>query len=138
VTAVIRAEMNGYVTRHDDGPGWMYCYLQYASTDPYAVSFDTVDSPDPDRPWRFARDLLDAGLDAPSGLHEVRVWPDFDGNPQRVGLALSSSDGEMQMWLPRDEVVRLLRRTFVAVPRGWESRHVDVDGAVARILEGVS
>ena len=33
-------------------------------------------------------------------------------------------------------LVRFLRRTYVAVPRGRESDHLDVDAAVTRLLAG--
>ncbi|HEX5597796.1 MAG TPA: SsgA family sporulation/cell division regulator, partial [Micromonosporaceae bacterium] len=38
--------------------------------------------------------------------------------------------------VPRSVLVRFLRRTYVVVPRGRESDHLDVDTAVTRLLAG--
>jgi len=38
--------------------------------------------------------------------------------------------------VPRSVLVRFLRRTYIAVPRGREGDHLDVDAAVTRLLAG--
>ena len=53
-----------------------------------------------------------------------------------VALALSSPDGNALFEVPRSVLVRFLRRTYVVVPRGRESEHLDVDAAVNRLLAG--
>ncbi len=51
-------------------------------------------------------------------------------------MALSSPDGNALFEVPRSVLVRFLRRTYVVVPRGRESDHLDVDAAVNRLLAG--
>jgi hypothetical protein len=87
--------------------------------------------------WSFARELLVTGLDEPAGIGDVRVWPSW-ASPRGdfVALALSSPDGNALFEVPRSILVRFLRRTYVAVPRGRESDHLDVDTAVNRLLAG--
>src|SRR4029078_11490654 len=86
--------------------------------------------------WSFARELLVTGLDEPAGIGDVRVWPWASPRGDFVALALSSPDGNALFEVPRSILVRFLRRTYVAVPRGRESDHLDVDAAVNRLLAG--
>jgi len=53
-----------------------------------------------------------------------------------VALALSSPDGNALFEVPRSVLVRFLRRTYVAVPRGRETDYLDLDAAVIRLLAG--
>src|SRR3712207_7533550 len=86
--------------------------------------------------WSFARELLVTGLDEPAGIGDVRVWPWATPRGDFVALALSSPDGNALFEVPRSVLVRFLRRTYVVVPRGRESEHLDVDAAVNRLLGG--
>jgi hypothetical protein len=105
--------------------------LRYDPDDPYAESAGG----EPVR-WSFARELLVTGLDEPAGIGDVRVWPWASPRGDFVALALSSPDGNALFEVPRSILVRFLRRTCVAVPRGRESDHLDVDAAVNRLLAG--
>ena len=63
----------------------------------------------------------------------------FGHGPPRgatVALALSSPDGNALFEVPRSVLVRFLRRTYMAVPRGREYEHLDVDAAVNRLFAG--
>src|SRR5690606_4237851 len=84
--------------------------------------------------WSFARELLVTGLDEPAGIGDVRVWPWTTPRGDFVALALSSPDGNALFEVPRSVLVRFLRRTYVVVPRGQETDHLDVDAAVVRLL----
>lgn len=113
--------------------------LRYDPADPYAVH--VLFHPDAEAPgggepvgWSFARDLLVSGLSEPTGIGDVRVWPWSTPHGDVVALALSSPDGNALFEVPRSILVRFLRRTFTAVPRGEESRHLDVDAAVSKLL----
>jgi len=113
--------------------------LRYDPADPYAVH--VVFHPDAESPgcgdpvsWSFARDLLVSGLTEATGMGDVRVWPWSTPHGEVVALALSSPDGNALFEVPRSILVRFLRRTFTAVPRGEEGRYLDVDAAVSRLL----
>lgn len=111
--------------------------LRYDPNDPYAVQvlFHPDSSDCEPVGWSFARDLLVTGLDEPAGVGDVRVWPWATPRGDVVALALSSPDGNALFEAPRGVLVRFLRRTFSAVPRGREGEYVDVDTAVARLLD---
>jgi hypothetical protein len=86
--------------------------------------------------WSFARELLMTGLDEPAGIGDVRVWPWNNPRGDFVALALSSPDGNALFEVSRSVLVRFLRRTYVVVPRGRETDHLDLDAAVSRLLAG--
>ena len=113
--------------------------LRYEPEDPYAVHVifhagSTEASGEVS--WSFARQLLADGMSEPTGIGDVRVWPWASPRGDFVALALSSPDGNALFEVPRSILVRFLRRTYVAVPRGRESDHLDVDAAVNRLLAG--
>lgn len=113
--------------------------LRFDPEDPYAVHvlFHTESVGGDPVGWSFARDLLVTGLDEPAGIGDVRVWPWNSSRGDFVALALSSPDGNALFEVPRSVLVRFLRRTYVAVPRGRESEHLDVDAAVNRLLADI-
>ncbi len=84
--------------------------------------------------WTFARELLAAGLDGWVGIGDVRVWPWTSPRGEFVAVSLSAPDGSALFEAPRRVLVRFLRRTYVAVPRGREADHLDLDGALARLM----
>ncbi|MGA8115473.1 MAG: SsgA family sporulation/cell division regulator [Actinocatenispora sp.] len=110
--------------------------LRYDPADPYAVHvLFHPDAGDGDPVgWSFARDLLVSGLSEATGIGDVRVWPWSTPRGAVVALALSSPDGNALFEVPRTILARFLRRTFVVVPRGEESRYLDIDGAIVRLL----
>lgn len=110
--------------------------LRFDPEDPYAVHvlFHAESATGEPVGWSFARELLVTGLDEPAGIGDVRVWPWNSTRGDFVALALSSPDGNALFEVPRSVLVRFLRRTYIAVPRGRESEHLDVDAAVTRLL----
>ncbi len=119
--------------------------LRYDPDDPYAVHvlFHAESTGGEPVRWSFARELLLTGLDEPAGVGDVRVWPwarpPESGASRRgdfITLVLSSPEGNALFEVPRSVLVRFLRRTYVAVPRGRESDHLDLDGMVNRLLAG--
>jgi hypothetical protein len=112
--------------------------LRYDPDDPYAVHvlFHAESAGSEPVSWSFARELLVAGLNEPAGVGDVRVWPWAIPRGDFVALTLSSPDGNALFEVTRSILVRFLRRTYVAVPRGRESDHLDVDAAVNRLLAG--
>lgn len=110
--------------------------LRYDPGDPYAVHilFHADSTGGETVGWSFARELLMTGLDEPAGIGDVRVWPWATPRGDFVALALSSPDGNALFEVPRGVLVRFLRRTCVAVPRGREAEQLDMDTTVNKLL----
>ena len=112
--------------------------LFYSGEDPYAVriAFD-VGRAEPVA-WFFARDLLSAGTQGREGLGDVTVWPSArsgGGAPGSVlNIELSSGLGQAHFETPLSEISDFLRRTYVIVPAGEESDHLDVESELAELL----
>jgi hypothetical protein len=110
--------------------------LRYDPADPFAVSLAIgVDCGEP-VVWTFARELLAAGVNAPSGEGDITVEPDmsegFGGERQlRVTLA---TDCMATMLAPTDRVVEFLVETYAVVPTGAELDRVDFDAEIAALL----
>jgi sporulation and cell division protein SsgA len=112
--------------------------LTYDTDDPYAV---TVAIPEqPNSPWVFARYLLAAGLRARSsyvGDGDARIGPaDAPDYAMLVLLAAEPGDEHAALLMPRHRVSWFLARTYSLVPVGKEQ--VDVDGCIAKILQGAT
>ncbi len=107
--------------------------LLYAVSDPYAVWLLVGAN---ESPWAVGRDALAAGVDGdpPSPAADVRV----ERHGDRLLVTLVPPADRLVLDVPRSPVARFVRRTFVAVPRGWESQGVDVDEAIARMRPEVS
>lgn len=111
---------------------------RYDPADPWAVAVVFTDPRvnDGEVPmWGFARDLLAAGLHRPAGIGDVQLWPAYDILTPVTAVRLSSPDGEAVLTVESADVQRFLARTYAWVPAGDEAAHVDVDAAVARLLE---
>ncbi|MEO6205824.1 MAG: SsgA family sporulation/cell division regulator [Mycobacteriales bacterium] len=113
--------------------------LRYDVDDPYAVTvaFNTSDSRSDDTEvveWTFARALLADGVSASAGQGDVRAWPAVASGEAVVCLSLSSPSGTALFELPTRALVEFLTRTFVSVPTGAESDHLDLDAELALLL----
>ncbi|HEU0101121.1 MAG TPA: SsgA family sporulation/cell division regulator [Mycobacteriales bacterium] len=111
--------------------------LRYDVLDPYAVqvSFHTGAQGDGEVvEWTFARSLLTDGVGKPAGDGDVQVWPSTSGGAPVVCLSLSSPSGKALFEVPLPELVQFLTQTYVAVPTGSESAHVDVEAELALLL----
>ncbi|MCP9956504.1 MULTISPECIES: SsgA family sporulation/cell division regulator [Streptomyces] len=108
--------------------------LRYDPADPFAVH---MAFPAPatlegvETVWGFSRELLAAGTDAPAGDGDVRVRPFGHG---RTVVEFHAAEGVAMVHVHTDEVRRFLRRTERAVPAGHESRFLDLDRGLARLL----
>lgn len=109
--------------------------FSYDPGDPFAVraefSLEPGDSP---VVWVFARDLVVQGLQSPAGQGDVAVWPSRANGQPVVCLALSSPDGQALLECRRADLVAFLDLTLATVPAGEETRHLDVDTPLARLL----
>lgn len=110
--------------------------LRYDSADPYAVHL-LFPAPSPGEApvaWSFARDLLVTGLAERAGMGDVRLWPYTSGAGPHIALVLSSPDGCACFEVPRDVLVKFLARSCAVVPLGREAEHLDLDGALHRLV----
>jgi hypothetical protein len=109
--------------------------LQYDPRDPYAVTTIFMTGRNQVR-WTFGRELLTAGLYAPSGDGDVHVWPCLDADGHAVVIIeLSSPDGEALVQARTGDLSLFVDRMNKAVTRGSESEHLDLDAAIAAIFE---
>jgi hypothetical protein len=109
--------------------------MSYDPHDPFAVTVDFHAGPDKVVTWRFARDLLRDGIDAPVGDGDVQVWPARLGAGP-VSLKISTSGGQALFRLPRKKVTAFLARSYAAVPSGTESQNFDVEAFIATLAGG--
>ncbi|WP_331254554.1 SsgA family sporulation/cell division regulator [Streptomyces halstedii] len=93
-------------------------------------SFDVT--PDQVVQWTFARELLDQGLTAPTGIGDVKISP-IDQS-RRFRIELESPSGYACLEGPAASVKAWLAKTFEAVPAGRESESVDLDSFLAQVL----
>ena len=104
--------------------------LCYDPTDPFAVRIafgdvgderDLVDVDEAGIAWLVSRELLQSGLDRPSGDGDVRVWP-AHGATDVLFLHLRAPSGEALFELSRATVAAFLRQTEALVPLGLGER----------------
>ncbi|WP_030271928.1 SsgA family sporulation/cell division regulator [Streptomyces sp. NRRL B-24484] len=137
VEQVVQARL--YVTTHRTAA--LRVALRYRSDDPLAVrmafpaEFSLDGTPLPEAPpeveWVFARWLLAAGLDAPSGIGDVHLRPAAAG---RTMLELRSAEGVALLQFDGDQLRHFLAETLLAVPEGDEALLLDADRALAELL----
>jgi hypothetical protein len=108
--------------------------LRYSAADPYAVravfSGDgmTVE-------WVFARELLRGGLGGPIGDGDVHIWPSWGTGRELLMISLTSPDGQAVLEASAQDVRSFLDRTAAVVPDGDETAYLDLDAALARLLD---
>jgi hypothetical protein len=116
--------------------------LCYAAADPFAVRIafgdvgdDTgvVASDHDGIAWLVSRELLQSGLDRPSGEGDVRLWP-ANTAADVLFLHLRAPSGEALFELSRATVAAFLRQTELLVPSGSESDLLDLDDELQVLL----
>jgi hypothetical protein len=108
--------------------------LYYSSDDPYAIRMAFHVGMEEQVEWIFARDLLAAGMSAPSGEGDVQVWPATDGDRDLLNIALSSPFGQAHFEAPSAAIAGFLGRTYEAVPDGNESDFIDIEGELDNLF----
>jgi hypothetical protein len=106
--------------------------LRYDAFEPYAIhaTFLTGEVVS----WVFARDLVSAGIEAPAGEGDVRLWPAAGAEEPVVYLALTSPDGQALFEAPAIPLIEFIRETERLVPPGTEGSYLDLDAALEEIL----
>jgi hypothetical protein len=116
--------------------------LCYEPSDPFAVRIafgDVGDEAGPVAPedggisWLVSRELLQSGLDSPSGEGDVRMWP-AHGATDVLFLHLRAPSGEALFEFSRATVSAFLKRTETLVPPGTESAQLDLDDELQVLL----
>jgi hypothetical protein len=107
--------------------------FRYSAADPFVVRLDLILDVEVEVTWFLGRDMFAAGLLAPSGDGDIRVWPSCGPQQARLFLRLRGTDGEATFEADLEMLRTWLDRTYQAVPAGTESGHVDWD-AVADLL----
>jgi hypothetical protein len=109
--------------------------LRYRREDPLAVHLtfpSSVSLDGTDVTWTFARNLLAAGLRAPSGDGDVYIWP-YD--PAHTMIELRGREGIALIELVTGDLRTFLRRAYEAVPASEEVHLLDVDAALDTLLD---
>lgn len=112
--------------------------LSYDRADPYAISM-LLSSDASEETWTFGRELLTKGIEDKdgAGIGDVRIWCcSASCSGDHVYIALTGDDGmgSMLFRAQREVLARFLRRTYVMVPRGYESQHIDLDAVIDQLL----
>jgi hypothetical protein len=118
--------------------------LCYDAADPFAVRIafgdvgdenGIVDADEAGIAWLVSRELLQSGLDRPSGEGDVRVWP-AHGATDVLFLHLRAPSGEALFELSRATVAGFLRETEALVPTGSETTMLALDEELQALLSG--
>ena len=120
------------VPGHGDIP--LMASLYYSGGDPYAIRMAFHVGAEEPVEWIFSRDLLAAGLAAPAGEGDVRVWPEEDHGLGVLNIALSSPFGHAHFEAPMIALADFLNKTFSLIAAGSESDFVDIDSELDELL----
>lgn len=107
----------------------------YRADEPYSVTVAFQVSSDVWIDWVFARDLVIAGLQGPSGVGDVRFVPFEDGGKQLLLMQVESDQGRASWFLGRDDLEEFIEMTYDAVPVGAESEFFDIDGLITALTD---
>ena len=114
--------------------------LCYDATDPFAVRIAFGEMGEQDGAegdegiaWLVGRELLQAGLEHPTGDGDVRVWPAHTATDV-LFLHLRAPSGEALFELSRATVAAFLRHTEALVPSGSESALLHLDSELDALL----
>ncbi len=108
--------------------------LCYDRADPFAVSMAfpapaTLEGVEVS--WTFARELLESGLDRPTGHGDVRVRP-YDAD--RTTIEFHAPEGVAIVLMSRADLHRFLERAAGIVPPGMEHLYLDLDHGLAELM----
>ncbi|MCX5072487.1 SsgA family sporulation/cell division regulator [Streptomyces sp. NPDC060334] len=110
--------------------------LCYDRSDPFAVrmAFPALATLEGiEISWTFARELLECGLQRPSGHGDVRVRP-YDA--ERTTVEFHAPEGVAIVLMTTADLQHFLERASTVVPPGLEHLYLDVDHSLAELLRG--
>ncbi|MFJ3924734.1 SsgA family sporulation/cell division regulator [Streptomyces sp. NPDC090022] len=81
--------------------------------------------------WTFARELLEAGLDRPTGHGDVRVRPYGAG---RTVVEFHAPEGVAIVLMASADLYHFLERAASIVPPGTEHLFLDMDHSLAELM----
>jgi Streptomyces sporulation and cell division protein, SsgA len=108
----------------------------YTADDPFAVTLAVRTGENRWVDWLLARELVVDSLSGPAGLGDVRMSPQVVQGYDIVEIEISSVDGRAVLEVDRDLLTRFVRATVDVVAIGDEARWVDLDGEIAKIMQG--
>ncbi|MGW0708492.1 SsgA family sporulation/cell division regulator [Streptomyces sp. NPDC002643] len=111
--------------------------LRYSSDDPLAVHLDfpaDISLSGSMVTWTFSRDLLEEGLQAPSGTGDVHIWP---CGRARTVVELHSPYGLAMLQFDTVALQRFLLGTYAVVAAGREELGEALDRGLTTLLGGV-
>jgi hypothetical protein len=107
----------------------------YRADEPFAITVAFATERGRWVEWIFARDLLIAGLDDPSGEGDLRVAP-HPADDEVLLLEIRSPSGSAMFELDRADTEDFVTHTLELVPAGTESTHFDIDRLLAELTAG--
>jgi hypothetical protein len=113
-------------------------HFSYSSQDPYSIHVTFHYEGRPPVTWVFGRDLLAEGTVRPSGLGDVRIWPEEERQPRALRLELTSPHGYALLSLPSDALTAWLGQIYRLVPPGLEDTALDLDDELSQLLGEVN
>ncbi|MFJ3903650.1 SsgA family sporulation/cell division regulator [Streptomyces sp. NPDC090025] len=108
----------------------------YHSSAPYEVTLEFLVHGESIGQWVFARDLLLEDSAETVGAGDVKVWTQGarEGRPERVHLYLDNGIDRCALVADHHHIVLWRKVVTSMVPPGSESRHMDIDGLLCRLL----
>ena len=97
--------------------------MRYYCEDPFAIQLLLSVDQSPAISWIFGRELLINGLQMPSGIGDVQVYPTHDG----VIIELRSGAAAARLLAHIPDMSDFLDRTLARVPQGAEMDHYSLD-----------
>ena len=101
--------------------------LRYTTEDAFAIQMLLSVDQSPAICWTFGRELLLNGVNVPTGLGDVQVYPTHDG----VIIELRSGGAAAQLLAHTPDITAFTDRTLELVPLGSEMDHYDLDLGIA-------
>jgi hypothetical protein len=119
--------------------------FRYTAKEPFAVRMNaSVTMADAHMEWVFDRDLLIQGVDMPTGLGAVQVWPASprpelpSGDDGAVLIQFRGPQGQVTLAIPAKAVREFVGRTQDAVPVGSESDLLSFDAGIDRLMDNAA
>lgn len=122
------------ITRHQEVA--VPVTLRYTREDPLAVQlvFPGCATLDGEKAaWTFSRALLEDGLDAPSGLGRVHIWP---CGPSHTIVELHAAEGVAMIRFDSATLHRFLTRSYTVTEPGGEALGRALDRGLVALLDG--